>query len=205
MPSDSEKRAIKSFAGDVEQLGKAEQYMLKMLSLPDASKRIKCMMFCQQFSARVAEIKMQLNTVTLACDDIKGSDKFRKVLKAILKIGNQINSTGHQEAGFTLESLLSLQTVKTADKKTTVLQYIVTVILRSDPDILAFPEDLTHLYAASRAALEMQSAEITNAKSQCDIQMRAAAGITADAKENEVEGCDAVLSFLMKVSRSVLG
>ena len=42
--------------------------------------------------------------------------------------------------GFTLDSLQKLNSAKAFDKKTSVLQYVITLIFRNDPDCLQFPE-----------------------------------------------------------------
>jgi hypothetical protein len=60
--------------------------------------------------------------------------------------------------GFTLDSLLKLQSAKAFDRKTSVLQYVVTLIFRNDPDCLRFPEDLAHISEASRLTLDAVSA-----------------------------------------------
>lgn len=59
----------------------------------------------------------------------------------ILKVGNQIND-GESNMGFTMDSLLKLNTSKAYDKKTSVLQYVITLLFRNDMDALLLPEDL---------------------------------------------------------------
>ena len=68
--------------------------------------------------------------------------RFKKVLKTILKIGNQLNDQegAERQAGFTVDSLLKLQNAKAFDKKTSILQYVVTLIHRSDVNCLYFNE-----------------------------------------------------------------
>ena len=55
--------------------------------------------------------------------------------------------------GFTMDSLLKLNTSKAFDKKTSVLQYVITLLFRNDLDALLLTEDLksvvevnTHTY-----------------------------------------------------------
>ena len=77
---------------------------------------------------------------------------FVYVCRTILKVGNQIND-GESNMGFTMDSLLKLNTSKAFDKKTSVLQYVITLLFRNDLDALLFTEDLksvvevnTHTY-----------------------------------------------------------
>ena len=69
-----------------------------------------------------------------------------------MKVGNQIND-GESNMGFTMDSLLKLNTSKAFDKKTSVLQYVITLLFRNDLDALLLTEDLksvvevnTHTY-----------------------------------------------------------
>ena len=57
--------------------------------------------------------------------------------RTILKVGNQIND-GERNMG----SLLKLNTSKAFDKKTSVLQYVITLLFRNDLDALLLTEDL---------------------------------------------------------------
>ena len=64
--------------------------------------------------------------------------------RTILKVGNQIND-GESNMGFTLDSLLKLNAAKAYDKKTTVLQYVITLLYRNDADALLLTEDLKNI------------------------------------------------------------
>jgi len=59
-------------------------------------------------------------------------------------VGNQIND-GESNMGFTLDSLLKLNAAKAYDKKTTVLQYVITLLYRNDADALLLTEDLKNI------------------------------------------------------------
>jgi hypothetical protein len=211
LPNEEDKRALATYKGEVDLLGKAEQYMMKMLSFSDASSRIRCMIFQHIFPNRVAEIRVNLDKISEACNDVKISDRFRKVLKAILKVGNELND-GANQAAFTLDSLLKLPTAKAFDKKTSVLQYIVTVISRSDPGILMFPEELVHVSPASRIVMDQLSSEITALRGELDLCLRVVEtchrvvvpegdGMAEAEAQVEAAGIGEMSSFLESVSR----
>ena len=163
LPTPEEMTLLKGYRGDTELLGRAEQYMLVMMRTegngsdqaqespaPASSfsptksiaKRIQCMLFKQQFAPRVAKLRTMVHDIEKACDDVKLSSRFKKVLKTILKIGNQLNDQEgvERQAGFTVDSLLKLQSAKAFDKTTSILQYVVTLIHRSDMNCLYFTE-----------------------------------------------------------------
>ena len=153
-------------------LGQAEKYMAVMSGFSTASKRIQCMIFKQQFKHRVLEVKNMVSKIECACDDVKLSLRFKKLLKTILKVGNQLND-GADHVGFTVDSLLKLQSAKAFDKKTSILQYVVMLIYRNDKNCLHFTDDLSHVAEASRINMETIITERTlirqNLKSCCDI------------------------------------
>jgi hypothetical protein len=146
--------------GDVEGLGVGEKYMLEMMKLPTAAQRLDCILYKQHFKSRLIELNVLISKIENACDDVKMSLKLKKVLKTILKVGNQMND-GENHAGFTVDSLLKLQSAKAFDKKTSILQYVVRLIQRNDEACLSFPEDLAHLTDGDRMSMSQISAELT--------------------------------------------
>ena len=71
-----------------------------------------------------------------ACDDLKGSRLFLKLLEAVLRTGNRMNvGTNRGEAkSFKLDTLLKLADVKGTDGKTTLLHFVVQEIVRSEDE-----------------------------------------------------------------------
>ncbi len=153
MPTPEEVMTISKFSGDIDQLGQAEKYMKVMMKTKYAVKCIQTMIYKQQFRTRITEIRTSVKKIEGACDDLKLSVRLKKVLKTILKVGNQLND-GADSVGFTVDSLLKLQNAKALDKKTSILQYIVTLLYRNDKDCLLFPEDLKFLSDSSRITME---------------------------------------------------
>ncbi len=155
--------AIKSYSGDVSLLGKAEQYMVEMVDVvPAAKKRIEAMNYKTMFKSRVNELKQCISIIENACDDVKLSLKFKKVLKAILKVGNTLNTDeahNEKQLAFSIESLLKLQAAKAFDNKTTVLQYVIMVVNKNDPSIASFTDELSHVPEASKYTFEIINAE----------------------------------------------
>ena len=127
--------------------------MKEMIGFDAGAKHIQAMIYKQQFKTRVAECITTVVAIENACDDVKMSVGFKKVLKTILKVGNQMND-GHKNVGFTLDSLLKLQSAKAFDKKTSILQYVITLIHRNDAKCLQFPQELSHCAEASRLTLD---------------------------------------------------
>jgi hypothetical protein len=195
LPNPDETSALKNFKGDSDAIGVAEKYMMAMLGFSSAEKRIQCMLYKQQFRTRYLECRTKITKIQNACDDVKMSARLKKVLKYILKVGNQLND-GEDHKGFTVDSLLKLQSAKAYDKKTTVLQYVITLIFRNDEDCLKFPEELKHVSEASRLSFDTVLSEKSALRQEFTVNLN----IVEDIRNKDTESdTNAMLDFLTKV------
>ena len=203
LPSGEEAALIKAFRGDPEMLGQAEKYMKVMTGFGTASKRIQVMIYKQQFKTRVGECGATLNAIENACDDVKMSVRLKKVLKTILKVGNQMND-GEDHVGFTLDSLLKLQSAKAFDKKTSILQYVIMLIYRNDEKCLNFPDELRHCAEASRLTLDSAEQEKVALRQGLEASLRVITEIkTEDTAKNVVSSSTAMSFFLVNARKSL--
>lgn len=180
LPTEEEKGVISCYAGDIEMLGQAEKYMKIMSDFPKAAKHIHAMIYKQQLKVRIAECCATLSTIEGACDDVKMSVGFKKILKTILKVGNQMND-GEKHKGFTLDSLLKLQSAKAFDKKTSILQYVIMLVYRNDEKCLDFPSELTNCAEAARLTLDSAHQEQVALKQGHEASLR----VVSDCLQNE--------------------
>ena len=160
LPSRDEERKLsdyqKKHPGQEESLGPAESFMLAMLGCRQVQAKFDCLLFHKHFSQRVGEWRETRAELERACDDVKLSAKLKRVMKTILKVGNQLNKAEGKEStvGFKVDSLLKLESAKAFDKKTSVLQYVIRLIQRSDPATLDFPSDLKNVGNAARLSVD---------------------------------------------------
>ena len=70
----------------------------------------------------------------IACDELKKSRLFLKILEAVLKTGNRMNDGTYRGGAqaFKLDTLLKLADVKGKDGKTTLLHFVVQEIIRTE-------------------------------------------------------------------------
>jgi hypothetical protein len=118
----------------------------KRLTAPE----LKILIF--SFVADVADSTLDLEIQTKACEEILDSIRLRKVMGAILKIGNRLNRAGvesvkTQAGGFTIESLSKLKQVKT-NKKTTLLFYVSSTVKKWNESLLQVKDDMPHVIKA---------------------------------------------------------
>ncbi|EHH29040.1 hypothetical protein EGK_09353 [Macaca mulatta] len=119
--------------------------------------RLSAILFKLQFEEQVNNIKPDIMAVSTACEEIKKSKSFSKLLELVLLMGNYMNagSRNAQTFGFNLSSLCKLKDTKSADQKTTLLHFLVEVCEEKYPDILNFVGDLEPLDKASKVSVEM--------------------------------------------------
>lgn len=70
----------------------------------------------------------------VACEELRKSRLFLKLLEAVLKTGNRMNDGTYRGGAqaFRLDTLLKLSDVKGTDGKTTLLHFVVQEIIRSE-------------------------------------------------------------------------
>ena len=109
-PSDAPQSEIEDA---ISKLGECEQYMAVMLDVPDAKDKFQCMLFRVEFEHHVESIRDGTKMLTEACDSVRNSERFRKLLVYALKLGNALNTGGSNEevTAITLDSLLKLAEV----------------------------------------------------------------------------------------------
>lgn len=126
-------------------LPECEKYMIAMLDIKNASKKFDAMLFKVQFDGRLDELVESIEVIKKACNEVRSSERLRKMFAMILTLVNQINTGGdggNLALGFNLEALLKLGEAKAFDKKTSVLEYLAKLIRRNDEELLNFKDDL---------------------------------------------------------------
>eukprot|EP01018_Ginkgo_biloba_P014847 Gb_33203 [translate_table: standard] len=131
-PSKEEEIRLKEYNGDISKLGPAERFLKALLDIPSAFKRVNAMLYRASFQEELSNIKKSFETLEAACEDLRSSRLFLKLLEAVLKTGNRMNVgtiRGDAQA-FKLDTLLKLVDVKGTDGKTTLLHFVVQEIIR---------------------------------------------------------------------------
>ncbi|XP_030553246.1 formin-like protein 1 [Rhodamnia argentea] len=134
-PSKEEERKLKEYKDDSPiKLGPAEKFLKAVLDVPLAFKRIDAMLYIANFESEVEYLKRSFETLETACEELRNSRMFLKLLEAVLKTGNRMNvGTNRGDAhAFKLDTLLKLVDVKGADGKTTLLHFVVQEIIRTE-------------------------------------------------------------------------
>lgn len=98
------------------------------------------------------EVKRDLVSFTMACDEIRNSEKLAQVIKVVLSIGNYMNagSRNARAIGFEISFLPKIISTKTVDNKSTLLHFIASMMEEKYPESVRFYEDILHLDKASK-------------------------------------------------------
>ncbi|XWS75969.1 hypothetical protein CRYUN_Cryun01aG0136900 [Craigia yunnanensis] len=132
-PTKEEECKLKEYKDDSPvKLGPPEKFLKTVLDIPFAFKRVDAMLYIANFESEVEYLKKSFETLEAACEELRNSRMFLKLLEAVLKTGNRMNvGTNRGDAhAFKLDTLLKLVDVKGADGKTTLLHFVVQEIIR---------------------------------------------------------------------------
>ena len=173
------------FEDSINKLGECERYMAVMLDVPDANSKFECMVFRAEFDSHCESIRDGTKLLAEACNAVKNSERFQKLLLYSLKLGNALNTGGSNEhvSAITLDSLLKLAEAKAFDRQTSVLHYLVSIVQKNDADVLKLSEDFAPVKAAERVAMDMLSLELKKMKQGIE-------KLQVVVKKNVPEPCD---------------
>ncbi|XP_040986357.1 formin-like protein 5 [Juglans microcarpa x Juglans regia] len=133
-PTADEELKLRLFSGELSQLGPADRFLKALVDIPFAFKRLEALLFMCTLQEEATITKESFATLEVACKELRNSRLFLKLLEAVLKTGNRMNDgtfRGGAQA-FKLDTLLKLSDVKGVDGKTTLLNFVVQEIIRSE-------------------------------------------------------------------------
>nr|GMD96654.1 formin-like protein 2 [Ipomoea batatas] len=157
-------------------LGPAENFLKTVLDIPFAFRRVDAMLYIANFDSEVEYLKRSFETLEAACEELRNSRMFLKLLEAVLKTGNRMNvGTNRGDAlAFKLDTLLKLVDVKGTDGKTTLLHFVVQEIIRAEGSRLSGAPKEDNQQSTLRDEVELRkvglqvlsglSGELTNVK-----------------------------------------
>ncbi|XP_043712723.1 formin-like protein 6 [Telopea speciosissima] len=133
-PTKEEELKLRDYSGDISKLGSAERFLKAVLDIPFSFKRVDAMLYRANFETEVKYLRKSFQTLEAACEELKNSRLFLKLLEAVLRTGNRMNvGTNRGDArAFKLDTLLKLVDIKGTDGKTTLLHFVVQEITRSE-------------------------------------------------------------------------
>ncbi|KAL1417464.1 hypothetical protein MTO96_000564 [Rhipicephalus appendiculatus] len=158
VPNDAETKAYREYEREkkpVDALTDEDKFLLQLTKIERLSQKLNIMSYIASFSENIQIITPQVHAITAASRAIKSSKRLRKLLEVILAFGNYMNSSKRGPAyGFKLQSLDMLADTKTADRKISLLHYIVETVSSKFPDLMGFDQELRFVERACTVTLE---------------------------------------------------
>ncbi|XP_028145731.1 protein diaphanous isoform X2 [Diabrotica virgifera virgifera] len=181
LPPADQLNKFQNFKEQYKDLTEAEQFCVKMSEVKRLLPRLKSLSFKHHYVEMVQDIKPGIVAATAACDEVKKSKKFARILELILLMGNYMNtgSKNAQAFGFEMSFLTKLTSTKDVSNKQTLLHYITETIENKFPDLLNFYDEMPHIDQASRVSLDT----IQKALQQMDTSIR---NLKTDLTNNRV-------------------
>ncbi|GBP24839.1 Protein diaphanous homolog 3 [Eumeta japonica] len=139
-----------------EELTEAEQFAATVADVKRLLPRLRSLAFREHYAEITSEVKPDIVSGTAACEEVKSSGKFAKILELLLLLGNFMNSGSNNAGafGFEISFLTKLTSTKDLENKQTLLHYLVETIETKFPDVLTFAEEMPHVDRAARVSME---------------------------------------------------
>ncbi|XP_062417701.1 protein diaphanous homolog 3-like isoform X1 [Pungitius pungitius] len=156
LPEQEQLNALAKYKNDYANLSEPEQFGIVMSGVKRLRPRLSHVLFRLQFEEQVNNLRPDILAVNAACDEVRKSRAFGRMLELVLLLGNYMNagSRNAQSYGFDLSSLCKLKDTKSADQKTTLLHFLAQVCEEEFPDVIKFVDDLKHVDRSSRVSAE---------------------------------------------------
>ncbi|XP_015602192.1 protein diaphanous isoform X3 [Cephus cinctus] len=203
LPPPDQLTKLQTYKEQYEDLTEAEQFCVTISTIKRLQPRLKSLSFMLRYEELVQDVKPDIVAGTAACEEVKSSKKFAKILELILLLGNYMNSgSKNGEAfGFEISFLTKLTSTKDVDNKQTLMHYLVNTIERKFPECVSFSEELAHVDRASRVSLE----QIQGTLRQMDANLRNLEQDLANSKvpqSNEDKFVEVMTPFAKKARES---
>ncbi|XP_058256925.1 protein diaphanous homolog 3 isoform X1 [Hemibagrus wyckioides] len=156
LPEQQHLNALAKYKHEYANLSEPEQFGVVIASVKCLRPRLNSILFKLQFEEQVSHLRPDMLAVSAACEDVRKSKAFSKLLELVLLLGNYMNagSRNAQCYGYDLSSLCKLKDTKSADQMSTLLHFLAEVCEEKFPEVLKFVDELQHVDRASRVSAE---------------------------------------------------
>ncbi|XP_055368335.1 protein diaphanous homolog 1 isoform X2 [Betta splendens] len=156
LPAPEQLSILGEMKDEYDDLAESEQFGVVMSSVKKLMPRLQAIQFKLQFDEQLNNIKPDVVSVTAACEELRKSQTFAKLLQIILLVGNYMNSGSRNGSafGFSISYLCKLRDTKSADLKQTLLHFLADLCQEQYPEVMSFPDELMHVEKASRVSAE---------------------------------------------------
>ncbi|CAI9180803.1 unnamed protein product [Rangifer tarandus platyrhynchus] len=168
LPEQKVLNELAELKNEYDDLCEPEQFGVVMSSVKMLRPRLNSILFKLTFEEHVNNIKPSIIAVTLACEELKKSESFNRLLELILLVGNYMNSGSRnaQSLGFKINFLCKIRDTKSVDQKTTLLHFLAEICEENYRDILKFTDELEHVESASKVSAQILKSNLAAMEQQ---------------------------------------
>ncbi|XP_025132791.1 protein diaphanous homolog 2 isoform X6 [Bubalus bubalis] len=168
LPEQKVLNELAQLKNEYEDLCEPEQFGVVMSSVKMLRPRLNSILFKLTFEEHVNNIKPSIIAVTLACEELKKSESFNRLLELVLLVGNYMNSGSRnaQSLGFKINFLCKIRDTKSSDQKTTLLHFLAEICEENYQDILKFTDELEHVESASKVSAQILKSNLAAMEQQ---------------------------------------
>ncbi|XP_061454159.1 protein diaphanous homolog 2 isoform X2 [Rhineura floridana] len=168
LPEQKELSALAELKNEYNDLCEPEQFGVVMSSVKMLRPRLNGILFKLTFEEHINNIKPGIMAVTIACEELKKSESFSRLLELVLLIGNYMNSGSRnaQSLGFNISFLCKIRDTKSSDQKTTLLHFLAEICEESYRNIIKFPDELEHVESASKVSAQSLKSNLDSMEHQ---------------------------------------
>ncbi|KAM4623674.1 delphilin [Polymixia lowei] len=164
-PNDEEVKQYEQFDLDPAKLSEPDQFIFKMLMVPEYKTRLRSLHFKTTLQERTEEMKVAHEYIYKASVELKSSKKLAKILEFVLAMGNYLNNgqpKNNRTTGFKINFLTELSTTKTVDGKSTFLHILAKSLCQHFPELLNFARDLATVPLAAKVNQRVITSELSD-------------------------------------------
>ncbi|KAM9777941.1 disheveled-associated activator of morphogenesis 1 [Neosynchiropus ocellatus] len=167
VPEKSDIELLEEHKHELGRMAKPDRFLYEMSRINHYQQRLSSLHFKKKFSERVAEVKPKIQALHLASQEVVRSQSLRQLLELVLALGNYMNKGRQGSAfGFRLSSLNKIADTKSsADRNITLLNYIITILEKTFPNVLGINKELQNVPDASKVNLTELEKDINNLRS----------------------------------------
>ncbi|XP_051941646.1 disheveled-associated activator of morphogenesis 1-like isoform X1 [Hippocampus zosterae] len=167
VPEKSDIELLEEHKHELERMAKADRFLFEMSRINHYQQRLLSLYFKKKFAERLTDVKPKIKALCLASREVMKSRTLRQLLEVVLAFGNYMNKGQRGNAyGFKVSSLNKIADTKSSiDKNITLLNYIVTVLEKKFPTVMALNEELQYVPEAAKVNMMELEKDISNLRS----------------------------------------
>lgn len=173
LPKPNEMQKLQQMKKDGTNLSDIEDFVASLLDIGRLVPRLECLNFKIRYDDMILNVEPDIKKGIAACKEVVESTKFKTILSVVLSIGNFLNSgqsgSNNRALGFELSILPKLNDIKTTDKKSTLLEYMVQIIKTKFPEVLNFGTELVHVKESACSKISLIEENIQHLSSSSEM------------------------------------